>query len=129
MLTVPMNDPQSNVALAEGRSALHILYEVLQTAMAAYPEAFPTLDLTSDQAQFRKTYAEFLPRFELARLNSSNPVAIAQTCVDELNSAVVWRQADSETVLAHALQAPTEPLPLKTHIFEGSPGLNSKLEI
>ncbi len=110
------------VELQAGRSALQLLYRVLQDVMLEFPGAFSDCKLPAGEKAFRKAYPNFLPIFEAARLASSDTSKIARLMVAGLNEQVVWRDEGGEYPLSEPLCDPGQPLVLETRQMMGSVG-------
>ena len=115
------SDQAGRVMLAPGCSALSQLHQLLNSAIEAYPQAFigaplPTVD------RLRKSYAQYLPCFEAARLASEDRVKIAAVLSEQMQAALLWQEPSGAIPLTEALQADVEPLALRSHRFSGDPG-------
>jgi len=119
--------PGGHVLLAEDHSALGVLHMLLTDAVAAFPDALGAVDLPADQAVFRSSYPEALPRFEVARLASVQRLEIARHIETAQQQYIVWQDGSGQRPLHEALKDPVAPLPLKMHSFEGEPGWQPSL--
>jgi hypothetical protein len=91
-------------------------------AADAYSDDLVAAALPEDPRLFRKTYPEALPRFEVARLASTERHAIARHLAQGISRQLVWKDEDGERCLDEALAEPASPLPLVTRELKGKPG-------
>jgi hypothetical protein len=103
-----------SVQLAHGQSASSILFDVLASAVARFPDAVQDVRLPVTQKTFRSDYPRCLPRFETVRLASAERLEIARHLVAAARAGVVWRVDDKDVPLAQLLEKPYEPLHLQS---------------
>lgn len=115
------------VELFEGRSALQVLYRLLQDAVREFPDVFGNCPLTANEKAFRTDYPNFLPNFEAARLASPARIAIARSMVAGLGEQVVWQGSAGVRLLSELLSGLSQPLTLETRQFGGSVGWQPNL--
>lgn len=108
--------------LADGRSALTILHEIVLDAVTAFPEVFSSSGIPSNTDVFRKNYPDILPGFEAHRLASPQASAIAVHMVRKLRDYILWVDGDISQPLHSALSQPAMPLRLSSLAFNGKPG-------
>ena len=108
-----MAKSDGSVQLAQGQSASSILFEVLAAAVAHFPAALDDARLPAQQKAFRTDYPRCLPRFEAARLASTERLKIAQHLVESARARVVWRVDDQDLPLKQLFDTPGDPLALQ----------------
>lgn len=116
-----------SVQLADQQSASTILHGILAQAVTAFPAALTEASLPEDPQIFRKRYADALPRFEAARLASSERTAIARALAAATRRSLLWQGADGAVPLAQALEVAAAPLPLESLEPAADPGWEPQL--
>jgi hypothetical protein len=111
-----------SVVLPEGRSASALLHEILLAVARAQPERFAEAALPEDPVRFRDAYADVMPRFEAARVAAPERARLALELARGAEACLCWEDEAGRRSLDEALAEATEPLPLRTHDFPGSPG-------
>ena len=117
------------VDLPAGTSASQLLHQILRAAVEQFPDELTAAELPEDPHAFRAEYATCLPRFEAARVASSQRTAIARHLAAESRRRFVWVVGDEETPLIDAMTEPQPPLDLDTIAFSGTPGWKPQLPI
>ena len=120
-------ESQGRVQLAEQRPASAVLHAVLADAVASHPQALEAVRLPADARALRNTYPDVLPRFEAARLASSERGEIAHRAVTTLQQHIVWKDKTGSRPLHDVLAESATALPLEMHAFGGEPGWRPSL--
>ncbi|MEQ8859185.1 MAG: hypothetical protein RIC56_11085 [Pseudomonadales bacterium] len=115
-----------SVQLAD-QSASTILHRTLAEAVAAFPAALAKASLPEDPQIFRQRYVDVLPRFEAARLASSERSEIARTLSAATGRRLLWEGPDGAVPLAHALEITAAPLALDSLEPCADPGWEPQL--
>jgi hypothetical protein len=110
------------VDLPAGTSASRLFHQILQTAVEQFPDALAAAELPDDPGSFRTDYAVCLPRFEAARIASSQRTTIARYLAAESSRRFVWVVGDEAAPLVEAMTQPQPPLELDTIEFSGITG-------
>lgn len=115
------------VNLKASVKASELLFEVLQVARKAHPEAFEGLAFPANSNVFRKRYASALIAFEARRLASPRRAEIARTIVEASQQSIVFTSDGGEQPLTEYLEGTAEPLRTETIKFDRKPGLVPEL--
>lgn len=110
------------VVLPEGHSASALLHAALLDVVRAYPGVFAAAAFPEAPSDFRKHYADVMPRFEAARVAAPERAELALRLARASEHCVQWEDEAGRSSLREALAAPAEPLPLESHDFDGAPG-------
>ncbi len=117
-----MADSGGQIVLPEGQSALELLYALLESAVAAFPDALRDAQFAPDLGSFRKSYPDVMPRFEAARAASDVRLDIAALLARGLAERMLWQDKGGTRPLANALTETVAPLPLETRAFGATSG-------
>jgi hypothetical protein len=98
------------------------MHAVLSDAAAAFPDELAPAELAENARMFRDDYTEALPRFEAARLASTQRQLIARHLAAAIQRRMVWQDAGGQCSLDDALEGPATPLPLEAREMPGEPG-------
>lgn len=119
--------PHGHVQLADQRAASAVLHQVLADAIHGFPGAFSDIEFPAEASAFRNSYAELLPRFEVARAASPSRTDIAHRAVQGMQAQLIWQGEQGSQPLREALLDRAPPLPLQVHEFAGEPGWQPSL--
>lgn len=98
------------------------MHGVLAEAAERFPDALGPAALVADARKFRDAYTEALPRFEAARVASTERHLIARHLAAATQSRIVWKHSGSESSLDDVLAEPATPLTLEVRKLPGKPG-------
>ena len=119
---MPDPQPSDGVTLADGQSASAIIYGVLAEGADAFPDALAPAALVANARAFRNDYTEALPRFEAARVASTQRHLIARHLAAATQRRIVWKYPGGERSLDDALEESATPLTLEVCELPGEPG-------
>lgn len=117
------------VTLSEGLSASAHLHRVLTATVADHPEVFGGVGLWTSPTDFRKRYAELLPEFEAARVDSEIRCDVAAELSGLARTVFAWRTEAGEVPLAEHLAGSAEPLPLESRALGANGGLRPRVPV
>ena len=118
------HEPQlpGEVVLAEGRSGLQLLYEVIAAAKSHFSSELGDVTLPDNFQKMRGNYCEVVAMFEAARLASEQRFDIAKYMAECLQKLVVWRDAHGERSLVAELDRGYAEVEFNLHDFPGETG-------
>ncbi|MEQ9450689.1 MAG: hypothetical protein RJQ07_03805 [Pseudomonadales bacterium] len=119
--------PQGRVGLLSGHSALQLLHQLLVTTAESFATAFAQTPVPQLKA-FRKSYPEYLARFEAARLASGQASSVAHHLSQHLQDAIGWWQQDRPLPLSESLGQAVAAPRFEHHEFDHAPGWLAQID-
>ncbi len=107
------------VVLTGGRSASTWFHRILSAVEADYPMVFGDSGSVGSVDEFKKSYAQRLPRFEAARADAAGRCEVAHSLVTAASTAFSWEDDRGERPLMEHLGSHHEPLDVVDTTFTG----------
>jgi hypothetical protein len=120
-------DSNQGIGFVDTGSATTHLHAALLAAVARFPNELDVAEVPDDPAAFRQEYPEVLPRFEAARVGSSQRADIARAVVVEANQRLVMHP--DGVPIADAVKRAADPLLTEVRRFGGSSRLQPRVQV